>query len=162
MLAICRTLLSYLVVCHNYTVCMFYHKYIYIEIPLFQIVRKLSVNWNDLPALDLVGSTRDNPVPDPLAVLHLDNPLLLCILTSFRVRANRLYICSGKYMRSYLTQQVLLPNHNLKSTRPSWQDDCFYLCWNVQLLQKKVTLLWIVNQTITRLAKPKICQRAAF
>ena len=42
---------------------------------LFQTPWELSVNRKDLRALILVGPTRDNPVPDPLAVLHLDNRL---------------------------------------------------------------------------------------
>ena len=40
---------------------------------LFQTLRELSVNRKDLQALTLVGPTRDNPVPNPLAVLHLNN-----------------------------------------------------------------------------------------
>ena len=38
---------------------------------LFQTLRNISVNKNDLRALNLVGPTRQNPVTDPLAVLHL-------------------------------------------------------------------------------------------
>ena len=33
----------------------------------------------DLPALTLVGPTRNNPVLDPLAVLHLNNHLYISI-----------------------------------------------------------------------------------
>ena len=44
---------------------------------LFQTLRELSVNRKVLQALTLVGPTRENPVPDPLAVLHLDNQLYI-------------------------------------------------------------------------------------
>ena len=40
-------------------------------------LREPSVNRKDLRALTLVGPTRDNPEPDPLAVLHLDNRLYI-------------------------------------------------------------------------------------
>ena len=40
---------------------------------LFSTLNELSVNRKDLHALTLVGSTRDNPVLDPRAVLHLKN-----------------------------------------------------------------------------------------
>ena len=42
------------------------------------------MNRKDLQALTLVGSTRDNPVLDPLDVLHLDNRLYIQILTNER------------------------------------------------------------------------------
>ena len=35
------------------------------------------MNRKDLQALTLVGPTRNNPVLDPLAVLHLDNQLFM-------------------------------------------------------------------------------------
>ena len=35
------------------------------------------MNRKDLQALTLVGPTRDNQYPDPLAVLHLDNQLYM-------------------------------------------------------------------------------------
>ena len=40
---------------------------------MWQILREPSVNRKDLSALTLVGLTWDNPVLDPLALLHLDN-----------------------------------------------------------------------------------------
>ena len=40
---------------------------------LFQTTRELLVNKTDLQALTLGGPTRENPVPDSLAVLHLNN-----------------------------------------------------------------------------------------
>ena len=42
---------------------------------LFQTLREPPVNRKDLRALTLVGPTRDNPLLDPLAALHLDNRL---------------------------------------------------------------------------------------
>ena len=42
---------------------------------LFSTLRESSVNRN-LHALTLVGPTGDNPVTDPLAVLHLDSYFL--------------------------------------------------------------------------------------
>ena len=44
---------------------------------LLQTLRELSVNTKDLQALTLVGPAKDNPVPDPLAVTHFDNPLYI-------------------------------------------------------------------------------------
>ena len=44
---------------------------------LFSTLRELSVNRKDLLALTLVGPPRDNPELDPLAVLHLNNPLYI-------------------------------------------------------------------------------------
>ena len=38
------------------------------------------MNRKDLRALILVGPTWENPVPDPLAVLHLDKQLCIQIL----------------------------------------------------------------------------------
>ena len=40
---------------------------------LFLTSGEPSVNRRDLRVLTFAGPTRDNPVPDPLAVLHLDN-----------------------------------------------------------------------------------------
>ena len=37
--------------------------------------REPSVNKKDLQALTIVGLKQNNPVLDPLVVLHLDNPL---------------------------------------------------------------------------------------
>ena len=37
-----------------------------------------SVNRKDLQALNLVGPTWNNPVLDPLALLHPDNQLFIC------------------------------------------------------------------------------------
>ena len=37
----------------------------------------IQANRKDLQALTLVGPTRENPVLDPLAVLHLDNWLCM-------------------------------------------------------------------------------------
>ena len=45
-------------------------------------LREPSVNRKDLQALTLLGPTRDNPEPDPLAVLHLNNQLWMLILHS--------------------------------------------------------------------------------
>ena len=39
--------------------------------------KELSLNRKDLRALTLVGPTRQNPVPDPLAVLHFYNQLFI-------------------------------------------------------------------------------------
>ena len=36
-----------------------------------------SLNWKDLQATTLVGLTRQNPEPDPLALQHLNNPLYI-------------------------------------------------------------------------------------
>ena len=44
---------------------------------LFSTLREPSVNRKDLRALTLVGPTRDNPVLDPLVVIHLDNQLYI-------------------------------------------------------------------------------------
>ena len=44
---------------------------------LYSIFRGPSLNRKDLRALTLVGPTRDNPVLDPLAVLHLYNQLFI-------------------------------------------------------------------------------------
>ena len=44
---------------------------------LFQTLWELSVKRKDLQALTLVGPTQNNPVLDPLAVLHLDNWLYI-------------------------------------------------------------------------------------
>ena len=40
---------------------------------LFQTAGELLVNKTDLGALTLLGPTREDPVLDPLAVLHLNN-----------------------------------------------------------------------------------------
>ena len=40
-----------------------------------KLLWETSVNRKDLRALTLVGPTWDNPLLDPLAVLHLDNRL---------------------------------------------------------------------------------------
>ena len=40
---------------------------------LFQTLSEPSMERKYFQALTLKGSTRDNPVPDPLDVLHLDN-----------------------------------------------------------------------------------------
>ena len=39
--------------------------------------KKLSVNRKDIQALSLLEPNRQNPVPDPLDVLHLDNRLYI-------------------------------------------------------------------------------------
>ena len=44
---------------------------------LFQTLKEPIVNRKDLRALTLVGPTRSNLVLDPLAKLHLDNPLFM-------------------------------------------------------------------------------------
>ena len=42
---------------------------------LFSTLREHFVNRNDLQALTLLGPPRDNPEPDPLTELHLNNQL---------------------------------------------------------------------------------------
>ena len=49
------------------------HFYTYKYFYLFSNLRESRVNQKDLRALTSGGSTRNNPVLDPLAVLHLDN-----------------------------------------------------------------------------------------
>ena len=44
---------------------------------LYQTLWELSVNRKDLQALTLLGPTQNNPVLDPLAVLHHDNQLYI-------------------------------------------------------------------------------------
>ena len=46
---------------------------------LLQTLKEPSVNRKDLQALNLVGPTKDNPVQDPLAVLHLNNRLYIFV-----------------------------------------------------------------------------------
>ena len=41
------------------------------------------MNRKDLQALTLARPLRDNPEPDPLAVLHLDNQLFVCIVVEW-------------------------------------------------------------------------------
>ena len=55
--------------------CNFVLKCTFHDIMFISTLREPSVNRKDLPALTLVGPTRDNPEPDPLAVLQLDNRL---------------------------------------------------------------------------------------
>ena len=44
-----------------------------LQLTMFPTLREPSVNRKDFTALTLVEPTRDNPVLDPLAVLHLNN-----------------------------------------------------------------------------------------
>ena len=51
------------------------------QVVFFSTLTELSVKRKDLlAALTLVGSHRDNPEPDPLAVLHADDRL--CIINT--------------------------------------------------------------------------------
>ena len=52
---------------------------------LFQTKRELLVDRKDLRAVTLVGLTRENPVPDPIAVLNLDNQLLIWPIVFFKI-----------------------------------------------------------------------------
>ena len=44
---------------------------------LFQTLMEPTLNIKELRALTLVGPTQNNPVSDPLAVLHFDNQLFM-------------------------------------------------------------------------------------
>ena len=61
-----------------------------VTISLFQTTRELLVNKIDLQAITLVGPIREDPVPDPLAVLHLDIQQLMMNQLWTRGKSNEL------------------------------------------------------------------------
>ena len=46
------------------------------------------MNRKDLRALTLLGPPSDNPEPDPLAELHLENQLFMCYISSVIIVIN--------------------------------------------------------------------------
>ena len=100
---------------------------------LFSIQKNFPVNRKDLRALTLMGLTWENPVPDPLAVKHLNNQLYIWIVYLNPPWAFLLRTKKTIFLQNSLTKYFLNP------------ENTFCICIGLFCKENKVfvLILWL-------------------